>query len=60
LNHFKFKKVIEEGKNPLEWWRVHEVQFLYVGFVIQQILGIVGTHIELEKNFSVGSICTNL
>jgi hypothetical protein len=35
LNHFRFKKVIEEeAKNPLEWWRVHEVQFSYVRFVI--------------------------
>jgi hypothetical protein len=25
LNHFRFKKVIEEeAKNPLKWWRVHE------------------------------------
>jgi hypothetical protein len=23
LNHLKFKKVIEEAKNPLEWWRMH-------------------------------------
>jgi hypothetical protein len=50
LNHFKFKKVIEEeAKNPLEWWRMHEFLFLYVRFVIQQILGIVGTQIEVEK-----------
>jgi hypothetical protein len=34
LNHFKFKKVMkEEVKNPLEWWRVHKVQFSYVEFV---------------------------
>ncbi len=33
LNHFMLKKVTKEVKNPLEWWRVHEVQFSYVGFV---------------------------
>jgi hypothetical protein len=31
----------EEGKHPLAWHRVHEVQFLYVGFVAQQNLKIV-------------------
>jgi hypothetical protein len=42
LNHFKVKKVMkEEAKHPLTWWRVHEVQFLYVGFLAQQILRIV-------------------
>jgi hypothetical protein len=42
LNHFKVKKVMkEEGKHPLAWHRVHEVQFLYVGFVAQQNLKIV-------------------
>lgn len=29
LNHFKVKKFIEEEvKDPLEWWKVHEVQFV--------------------------------
>jgi hypothetical protein len=32
----------EKCKNPLAWWKVHEVQYLYVGFVAQQTLGIVG------------------
>jgi len=32
LNHFRFKKVTkEEAKNPLELWKMHEVQFLYFG-----------------------------
>ncbi len=44
LNHYKFKKVIkEEAKNSLKWWKMHELQFLYVEFVAQQILGIVGS-----------------
>jgi hypothetical protein len=33
LNHFMFKKVINEAKNLLEWWKVYEVQFFNVGFV---------------------------
>ncbi len=29
LNHFKVKKFIEEEvKNALQWWKVHEVQFV--------------------------------
>jgi hypothetical protein len=28
FNHFRVKKITkEEGKNPLTWWRAHEVQF---------------------------------
>jgi hypothetical protein len=47
FNHFKVKKIIEEeAKNPLGWWRVHEAQFSYLGFVAQQIMGIVGSQIE--------------
>jgi len=61
LNHFRFKKVTKEkAKNPLEWWRVHKVQFLYVGFMAQQILGIVGSHIEVERVLNVANICTSL
>jgi hypothetical protein len=42
LNHFKVKNVMKkEDKHPLAWQGVHEVQFLYVGFVIQHILRII-------------------
>jgi hypothetical protein len=40
LNHFQVKKWC---KNPLAWWKMHEVWFPYVGFVAQQTLGIVGS-----------------
>jgi hypothetical protein len=33
---------------------------LYVGFVVQHILGIVGSHIEVERVFNVEGICTSL
>jgi hypothetical protein len=43
LTHFKVKKVThDECKDPLTWWRAQEGHFSYVGFVIRQILGIVG------------------
>ncbi len=61
LSHFRIKKVIEEEcKDPLAWWRAHEVHYSYVGFVGRQILGIVGFQIQVERVFSIASICTNL
>jgi hypothetical protein len=60
LNHFRIKKVTkEECKDPLAWWKTHEIQFSYVGFVTQQILGIVGSQIEAKRVFSIAGICTN-
>jgi hypothetical protein len=59
LNCFWVKKMIEEEcKNPLAWWKVHEVP--YVGFAAQQILGIVGSHIETKSFFNIEGIFTNL
>jgi hypothetical protein len=42
LNHFRIKIVTdEECKDPIAWWRTHEVQFSYVWFVARQLSGIV-------------------
>ncbi len=61
LTHFRIKKVNEEEcKDPLAWWRTHEVHFSYVGFIARQIMGIVGFQIEAKRVFSIASICTNL
>jgi len=61
LNHYKIKKVIEEEcKDPLAWWRAHEVHYSYVGFVGRQIFGIVGFQIQVEKVLSIVGICTSL
>jgi hypothetical protein len=61
LTHFKIKKIIEEEcKDPLAWWRAHEVHYSYVGFVARQILDIVGSQIEVERVFNIVGICTNL
>jgi hypothetical protein len=44
LTHLKIKKVNdEECKDPLAWWKTHKLQFSYVGFVAQKILGIVAS-----------------
>jgi hypothetical protein len=44
LTHLSIKKVNEgECKDPLAWWKTHKLQFSYVGFVAQQILGIVAS-----------------
>jgi hypothetical protein len=59
--HFKIKKVNEEEcKDPLTWWRTHEVHFSYVGLITRQILGIAGFQIETKRIVSIASICTNL
>ncbi len=61
FTHFKIKKGIEaECKDPLAWWRAHEVHYSCVGFVARQILDIVGSQIEAERVFSIAGICTNL
>jgi hypothetical protein len=61
LTHFRIEKIIEEKcKDPLTWWRTHEVHYSYVEFVAPQILGIVGSQIEAKRVFSIASICTNL
>jgi hypothetical protein len=40
----KIRKVNEEEcKDPLAWWKTHKLQFSYVGFVAQHILGIVAS-----------------
>ncbi len=50
FTHFKIKKGIEEEcKDPLAWWRAHEVHYSYVGVVARQILSIVGSQIEEER-----------
>jgi hypothetical protein len=61
LTHLRTKKVDEEEfKNLMAWWKTHEVQFSYVGFVAIQILGIMGFHIEAKRIFNIVNICTNL
>jgi hypothetical protein len=47
-------------KCPFQWCGKHEVMFPIVGFLVHQILGIVGSQIEIERIFSLASILINL
>jgi hypothetical protein len=47
-------------KCPLQWWGKHEAMFPTIGFLACQILGIVGSQIEIERKFSLTCILTNL
>jgi hypothetical protein len=45
---FDFKRSqldVKDIKCLLQWWQKHEVIFPIVGFLVRQILGIVGTQI---------------
>ncbi len=50
----------KEIKCYLQWWQKHETMFPIVGFLARQILGIVGSQIEIERIFSLVGILTNL
>jgi hypothetical protein len=47
-------------KCPLQWWGKHETMFPTIGFLACQILGIIGSQIEIERLFSLAGILTNL
>jgi hypothetical protein len=51
---------VKEIKCPLQWWEKHEAMFQTIGFLVRQILGIVGSQIDIEKIFSLVEILTNL
>jgi len=38
-------------KCPFQWWGKHEAMFPTIGFLACQILGIVGSQIEIERKF---------
>ncbi len=51
---------VKDIKCPLQWWQKHEAMFLTIRFLAQQILGIVGSQIEIEMIFYLTEILTNL
>jgi len=51
---------VKEIKHPLQWWEKHEAMFLTIGFLVHQILRIVGFQIETERIFSLVGILINL
>ncbi len=44
--------------DPLVWWCIHETQFPNVGFLAKQILGILGSQIEIECVFNLVNVLT--
>jgi hypothetical protein len=56
----RFQVDPKEIKCPLQWWLKHESMFPTVGFLAQQISGIVGSQIETKNIFSLAGIFTNL
>jgi hypothetical protein len=49
-----------EIENHLIWWAKHNVQFCHVSFFACQVLGIVGSHIEINNFFNVVGVISNL
>jgi hypothetical protein len=47
-------------KYHFQWWGKHEAMFPIVSFLACQILGIVGSQIEIERNFFLTNVLTNL
>lgn len=45
-----------EYDSPLAWWRKHEKEFRNVAFLARQILGIVGSQVEIENIFSIAGV----
>jgi hypothetical protein len=46
--------------DPLACWCIHETQFPNVGFLAKQILGILGSQIEIECVFNLVNVLTTL
>jgi hypothetical protein len=44
----------------LRWWEKYEMLFLTIGSFIWQILGIVGSQIEIKRIFFIVGILINL
>jgi hypothetical protein len=47
-------------KCPSKWWQKHNTMFSTIGFLINQLLEIVGFQIETKRNFSLVKIFINL
>ncbi len=46
--------------DPLAWWQIHETQFPNVSLFAKQILGILGSQIEIEHVYSLARVLTDL
>jgi hypothetical protein len=45
---------------PLTWWKSHELQFPNISFVARKVFRILGSHIEIERIFSIAGVLTSL
>jgi hypothetical protein len=50
----------EDYALPFTWWQSHEIRFPYVSFVARQILGILGSQIEIKRIFNIARVLTSL
>jgi hypothetical protein len=56
----RYKVDVKEIKHIFQWWEKYESMFLIVSFLACQILGIVGSQIEIEIIYFLIGILTNL
>jgi hypothetical protein len=47
----RYQLDIKDIECLLQWWQIHEAMFPIVGFLTQQILGIIESQIEIERIF---------
>ncbi len=46
--------------DTLVWWCIHEIQFPNFSLFVKQILGISGSHNEIEHVFNLVGVLTSL
>ncbi len=49
----KYQLDVKDIKCPLQWFQKYETMFLTIGFLAQQILGVIGSQIEIKRIFSL-------
>jgi hypothetical protein len=60
LDFTRFHVDVKDIKNPPQWWEKHEYKFHVIGFLVKQILRIIGSQIETKRIFSLIGILTCL
>ncbi len=60
LGFWHYQVDVKEIKCPFQWWEKHEAMFPTIGFLVHQILGIVGSQIETKRIFSLVGFFTSL
>ena len=62
--NFLFKRLVIDAHDledgPFEWWRVNEVVFSNMGFLVCQYLAIPSSQIESERIFLIVGILSNI